>query len=62
MSNLGQTSKRKRQLRWKLTLSYTAVTVGALLFVEFILYLATVAVLAFMINTGFLGLKNSLLL
>jgi NarL family two-component system sensor histidine kinase LiaS len=45
---------RRQQLRWKLTLSYTAVTVGALLTVELIL-LGALSVLSFaLVNSGLL--------
>jgi hypothetical protein len=37
MDNNVPLSKGYQQLRWKLTLSYTAVTVGALLIVELVL-------------------------
>jgi signal transduction histidine kinase len=47
-------SNRFRQLRWKLTLSYTAVTVAALLAVELVLYGLWVGGLAVLINSGFL--------
>lgn len=47
-------TRRRQQLRWKLTLSYTAVTVGALLTVELIL-LGALSVLSFaLVNSGFL--------
>jgi len=47
-------TKRSRQLRWKLTLSYTGVTVGALLAVELILYIVSAGVLTVLINSGYL--------
>jgi len=47
-------TNRFRQLRWKLTLSYTVVTVGALLAVEFVLYSISAGVLTLMINSGYL--------
>ena len=43
---------RSQQLRWKLTLSYTGVTVGALLTVELILLASTAIVLAVLLNSG----------
>jgi NarL family two-component system sensor histidine kinase LiaS len=46
--------KRFRQLRWKLTLSYTGVTVGALLTVELILLASAAIVLAVLLNSGVL--------
>ncbi|MEK6255686.1 MAG: HAMP domain-containing protein [Chloroflexota bacterium] len=45
-------SKRFRQLRWKMTLSYTGVTVGALLTVELILLASTAIVVAMLLNSG----------
>ena len=45
-------TKRFRQLRWKLTLSYTGVTVGALLTVELILLASTAIVVALLLNSG----------
>ena len=44
--------KRFRQLRWKLTLSYTGVTVGALLTVELIFLVTTAIVVAVLLNSG----------
>lgn len=43
-----------QQLRWKLTLSYTAVTVGALLTVELILLLGSAFGIARLLNSGVL--------
>jgi len=43
---------RFQQLRWKLTLSYTGVTVGALLTVELILLASTAIVVAVLLNSG----------
>ena len=45
-------SNRFRQLRWKLTLSYTGVTVATLLVVELVLYGMWIGGLAFLINSG----------
>lgn len=45
-------TKRFRQLRWKLTLSYTGVTVLALLTVELILLASTAIVVAVLLNSG----------
>jgi NarL family two-component system sensor histidine kinase LiaS len=47
-------TKRRQQLRWKLTLSYTGVTVGVLLAAELALYIAAVSGLAILLNTGHL--------
>lgn len=47
-------SNRFRQLRWKLTLSYTGVTVAALLAVELVLYGLAVGGLAVLIYSGLL--------
>ena len=44
--------KRFQQLRWKLTLSYTGVTVGALLTVELIFLVSTAIVVAVLLNSG----------
>jgi NarL family two-component system sensor histidine kinase LiaS len=45
-------TKRFQQLRWKLTLSYTGVTVGALLTVELIFLISTAIVVAVLLNSG----------
>ncbi len=45
-------TKRFRQLRWKMTLSYTGVTVGALLTVELILLASTAIVVAVLLSSG----------
>jgi len=45
-------TKRFQQLRWKLTLSYTWVTVGALLTVELILLAGTAIFVAVLLNSG----------
>lgn len=47
-------TNRFRQLRWKLTLSYTGVTVGALLTVELILLAGATIVVAVLLNSGIL--------
>jgi NarL family two-component system sensor histidine kinase LiaS len=47
-------TKRFRQLRWKLTLSYTGVTVGALLTVELLFLVSTAIVVALLLNSGVL--------
>jgi len=54
MSNHSTTPTRFRQLRWKLTLSYTAVTLGALLTMEFVLLGVVGFGLIGLINSGFL--------
>jgi two-component system, NarL family, sensor histidine kinase LiaS len=54
MDTLGSYTKRFRQLRWKLTLSYTGVTVGALLTVELILLAGAAIVLTVLLNSGVL--------
>jgi len=45
-------TNRFQQLRWKLTMSYTAVTVGALLTVELILLASTTILVAVLLNSG----------
>jgi len=45
-------TKRFQRLRWKLTLSYTWVTVGALLTVELILLAGTAIFVAVLLNSG----------
>jgi NarL family two-component system sensor histidine kinase LiaS len=47
-------SNRFRRLRWKLTLSYTGVTVATLLAIELVLYGLWIGGLAFLINSGIL--------
>lgn len=47
-------AERRRPLRWKLTLSYTAVTVAALLTVELVLLGGLIVLLVVSLNTGFL--------
>ncbi len=52
MSNDISPSKGRHQLRWKLTLSYTGVTLGALLTVEFILLIFIGVGLIVLLNSG----------
>jgi NarL family two-component system sensor histidine kinase LiaS len=52
MANNGSRSKGKRGLRWKLTMSYTVVTVGALLAVEIILLVAASALISTAVING----------
>ncbi len=52
MNTLLSLRSRPRRLRWKLTLSYAAVTVGALLAVEVIALAAMSLFVAVLINTG----------
>lgn len=54
MSIRSSLSSRFRQLRWKLTLSYTIVTVGALLTVELVLLGALGVGTVVLLNSGFL--------
>jgi NarL family two-component system sensor histidine kinase LiaS len=54
MGNNSSLSKGYQQLRWKLTLSYTAVTVGALLTVELVLLVGLSLLLITLLNSGFL--------
>jgi NarL family two-component system sensor histidine kinase LiaS len=54
MSQSTSFSKGYQQLRWKLTLSYAGVTVGALLTVELILLGLAAVLLSILINSGFL--------
>ena len=54
MSNPNPQNNRFQQLRWRLTLTYTGVTIGALLTVELILLgLAGIGIIL-LINSGFL--------
>ena len=54
MSNHNPPTNRFQQLRWRLTLTYTAVTIGALLTVELILLgVAGVGIIT-LINSGFI--------
>ena len=52
MDTPGSYTKRFQRLRWKLTLSYTWVTVGALLTVELILLAGTAIFVAVLLNSG----------
>ena len=45
-------TKRFQQLRWKLTLSYAGVMVGALLTVELIVLVSTASVVSVLLNSG----------
>ncbi len=54
MGNHISLSKGYQQLRWKLTLSYTAVTVGSLLTVELVLLSVLAILLVTLLNSGFL--------
>ena len=45
---------RFQQLRWRLTLNYTVVTVGALITVEIIMLVALAAGLRLVLNSGLL--------
>jgi len=54
MDMRGSYTKRFQQLRWKLTLSYTWVTVGALLTVELMLLAGTAIFVAALLNSGVL--------
>lgn len=47
-------TRGKRGLRWKLTLSYTAVTVGALITVEIILLAVASVTVFYLVNSGIL--------
>ncbi len=47
-------TKRRQQLRWKLTFSYTGVTVAALLAVELVILSILVVLLVVLVNSGFL--------
>ena len=54
MNNQHSPKKRFQQLRWRLTLTYTGVTVGALITVEFIL-LALIGIgVVVLTNSGFI--------
>jgi NarL family two-component system sensor histidine kinase LiaS len=55
MSIRRSLATRFRQLRWKLTLSYTGVTVAALLAVELVLYGISAGTITVLINSGFLA-------
>ena len=54
MSKATPTTKRFQQLRWRLTLTYTAVTVGALITVELILLIILGVGVVLLTNSGFL--------
>ena len=54
MSRAIPRTKRFQQLRWKLTLTYTAVTVGALITVELFLLVILGVGVVFLINSGYL--------
>lgn len=54
MDTPSSLTKRFQRLRWKLTLSYTGVTVGALLTVELILLAGTAIFVAMLLNSGVL--------
>ncbi len=54
MEKHAVTRSRFRQLRWRLTLNYTAVTVGALITVELILFLVLAGVLSVILKSGLL--------
>ena len=50
-------TRRFSQLRWKLALSYTAVTVGALLAVALVIIIASAVILVAMTNSGSLPVR-----
>lgn len=50
----GSRTKRFRPIRWRLTLSYTGVTVGALLTVELIILASTAIAVAVLLRSGIL--------
>jgi signal transduction histidine kinase len=52
MDNRASLTKVHQHLRWKLTLSYTGVTVGALLTVEFVLLVILSVGLVVLLNSG----------
>lgn len=52
MDNHASLTKVHQHLRWKLTLSYTGVTVGALLTVEFVLLVILSVGLVVLLNSG----------
>ena len=54
MDTSNSYTKRFKQLRWKLTLSYTWVTVGALLTVELLILASTVIAVAVLLKSGIL--------
>jgi len=54
MNSQQSHNTRFQSLRWKLALSYTGVTVGALLVVEFVLYMGSVIILNIGLYSGYL--------
>lgn len=54
MSIWKSLNSRRKQLRWRLTFSYTAVTVGALLVVELILYIVGAGTVSYLIESGYI--------
>ena len=54
MSNHNPPTNRFQQLRWRLTLTYTGVTIGALLTVELILLGVLGVGIVFLVNSGFI--------
>ena len=54
MSNHNPPTNRFQKLRWRLTLTYTAVTIGALLTVELILLGVLGVGIVFLVNSGFI--------
>ena len=54
MSKNSSQSSRFNQFKWKLTLSYTAVTIGALLTVELLIFVAAAVALNLLVSSGFL--------
>jgi NarL family two-component system sensor histidine kinase LiaS len=54
MSKSTPRTKRFQQLRWRLTLTYTAVTVGALITVEFLLLVIIGVGVVLLTNSGYL--------
>ena len=52
MGSNSSLARGNRGLRWKLTLSYTAVTVGALITVEIILLFAASVLVFVLVNSG----------
>ena len=52
MGSNSSLARGNRGLRWKLTLSYTAVTVGALIAVEIILLVAVSVLVFVLVNSG----------
>ncbi|HUV27738.1 MAG TPA: hypothetical protein VMW34_10270, partial [Anaerolineales bacterium] len=54
MNNPHSRTNRFQQLRWRLTLTYTGVTVGALITVELVLLIIAGIGVVFLTNSGFL--------